>query len=193
MKKFLVSLFLMSNMAWGADWYEIRTTDTSKDVSFVDLSSVKYGNGYLNVVIKREFTPKSDEFGKRGIKETRTLFHISCNDNSYNIKSHLSYGKSGNVIDSLNFPNKPISQFEYAFPDTVVGNVVRMACDYHETGSPEGQVVNGVPIRLSGVFLTEEEKERSIPNYKHCKTLYPNATNNEMRDKFNECLGFKKY
>lgn len=138
MKKIVISMlcFAICNQAMAVDWYEVATNSDESMTVYVDLDSVAEtrinGSNYLMLVTKYDFAKSHKLFKEQGIVTRKTQDYISCRNQSYFVKSSVSYDKQNKILDSYKSPIFPLEQnFDYAFPETIMSGVIDIGCGFY--------------------------------------------------------------
>lgn len=138
-KYILFSALLLPVISYASNWIDLGKTNDSTYQSFLDLDSImpahvtvsggKYGSEYISAVVQGTYINKHPN-RKKGEYYTKAQLYINCSQNTFFLNSLITYGFKDEVLDSWR-SNKSIlsvSDFQYAFPDTIADINVDMAC-----------------------------------------------------------------
>ena len=93
------------------EWVSIKTENDSDTSAFVDVKSIRAGNGYRQVWAKQVFKPNPN-----AIKEIRVQYELDCKDPAYRILRSRVYQKDGSVEDQASYEG-----WVYVLPDDTGG------------------------------------------------------------------------
>ena len=89
----------------------IQTDNHDDSSTYVDLKSIRAGNGYRQAWAKQVFKPNSN-----AIKEIRVQYELDCTDPAYRILRSRVYQKDGSVEDQASYEG-----WVYVLPDDTGG------------------------------------------------------------------------
>ena len=76
------------------NWVRIKTENDSDTTTFVDLKSIRAGNGYRLVWVKEVFKANPN-----GVSEIRVQYEVDCKDPGYRILRSRTRLRNGSVQD----------------------------------------------------------------------------------------------
>lgn len=149
MKKFALMLsVLVSSVAFGADWSYVTSSSTGSDL-YIDKSFYFFDekNKTVDIWYKSEKTTGLD---KTTYVESKTLSRFSCPTKKQKHLAQVTYDKFGGVLRSS---DKPDSNYQLIFPDTVAEDIWLAAC-----------ISKGKGLRLLNLEIaTTKDLERLLP------------------------------
>ena len=93
------------------NWVRIKTENDGDTTTFVDLKSIRAGNGYRLVWVKEVFKANPN-----GIKEIRVQYEVDCRDPSVSVLRSRVYLKDGSMKETFKEESR-----SYIYPDDTGG------------------------------------------------------------------------
>lgn len=93
------------------NWVRIKTENDADTTTFVDLKSIRAGNGYRLVWVKEVFKANPN-----GIKEIRVQYEVDCKDASVSVLKSRVYLKDGSMKETFKEESR-----SYIYPDDTGG------------------------------------------------------------------------
>ena len=123
MKKLLLLMLLVSNMAFGATWHMV-TTSISGDQFYVEKESITRNGNEVNYWIRVNLAKRD----KSGYLSTKENYVVNCKTREQQIKYLIlfsDFNNKGSIIDQFNYSKidwRPIS------PDSVINTIFQYVC-----------------------------------------------------------------
>jgi len=140
MKKIIMlGLLMLPAFSSASNWVDLGKTSDNQYQSFLDVDSImpvhvnvlgdRHDAKYISAVLQGTYI-NDNPSRKNGEYYVKTQLYIDCEQNTFFINSYITYGFKNEVLDSGN-SNKSVlslSDFQYAFPDTIAQTNVEMSC-----------------------------------------------------------------
>lgn len=93
------------------NWVRIKTENDGDTMTFMDLKSIRAGNGYRLVWVKEVFWAN-----RNGVSEIRVQYEVDCRDPSARILKSRMYLKDGSIEETFKVESR-----SYIYPDDTGG------------------------------------------------------------------------
>lgn len=148
-----------------AEWSMIGYPDTYETdfIPYIDFDSVRINynaKSLLMFATKYEYVGNNKIGKKDKIQSYTQQWYVSCPNQSYFINASVYYDNKGNVIDSWQSSRiPPISEFKYAFPQTIASDVLNQACGYQYPKEFRERIKNSrIALKLPKICNDKSDK-----------------------------------
>lgn len=144
-KALWIGLLLIPVASNAVSWIDLGKSNDKQMQTFLDYDSVKVQDirvmkssgftsyadqpEYISAIIQQTYI-NSNPLRKKGVYYSKEQWFMSCDNQNYFVNAVISYGFKDEVINSWQSQKRGLSEsdFSYAFPETVGGNIIEQAC-----------------------------------------------------------------